>query len=53
MNLISVTAIGICVISMAAICSGQSSDRQDSVADRALQEYKSANMKRLSGTVGK
>jgi len=26
---------------MAAICSGQSSDRQDSVADRALQEYKS------------
>ena len=41
MNLISVTAIGICVISMAAICSGQSSDRQDSVADRALQEYKS------------
>ena len=41
MKLISVTAIGICVISMAAICSGQSSDRQDSVADRALQEYKS------------
>ncbi len=41
MKLISVTAIGICVLSMAAICSGQSSDRQDSVADRALQEYKS------------
>jgi len=37
---ISVTAVGICVLSMAATCLGQSGDRQDAVADRALQEYK-------------
>jgi predicted Zn-dependent protease len=39
-KLISVTTIGICVLSIAAICSGQSNERQDLIADRALQEYK-------------
>jgi predicted Zn-dependent protease len=41
MKLGSIPAIGICILSMAMICSGQSPDRQGSVADRALQEYKS------------
>jgi len=40
MKLISVAAIGICVLSIAASCLGQSNDQQNSVADRALQEYK-------------
>lgn len=39
MKLVSVAAIGICVLSLAAICSGQSNE-QNSLADRALQEYR-------------
>ena len=37
---VSVAVIGICVLSIAGICSAQSNDQQNSVADRALQEYK-------------
>ena len=39
MKLISVTLT--CVLFMATVCSRQSSGRQDSIAERALQEYKS------------
>ncbi len=39
MKSISVTAVCICVLCMAATCLGQSGDRQDAVAGRALREY--------------
>ena len=40
MKIISIAAIGMCVLSTAASCLAQSNDQQDLVADRALQEYK-------------
>ncbi len=40
MKLCSVSAIGICVLSVATVCLGQSTDQQASAADRAVQEYK-------------
>jgi tetratricopeptide (TPR) repeat protein len=36
----SLPMLGILLFPMAALCLGQSNDRQDSIADRALQEYK-------------
>jgi tetratricopeptide (TPR) repeat protein len=41
MRLRTVPIIGICFLSIAAICSGQSVDPKVSTSDRALQEYKS------------
>jgi predicted Zn-dependent protease len=41
MKLRSLAIFGICFFSMAAVCSGQSDDGKSSLADRALQEYKS------------
>jgi len=41
MRLSSVAIVSICFFSMAAICTGQSGDPKSSLADRALQEYKS------------
>jgi predicted Zn-dependent protease len=40
LRLDSFAMLGMLLFPMAIFCSGQSNDRQDSIADRALQEYK-------------
>jgi predicted Zn-dependent protease len=41
LRLDSLAMLGMLLFPMAVLCLGQSNDRQDSIADRALQEYKS------------
>lgn len=41
MRLILVSAVAICILSTVTLCSGQSTEKQDSLAERALQEYES------------